>query len=196
MEPSKTHNSNLSLTKKWTNIKTFLFLMCVLFFSAGFIESYTKRAVVDLQRKFAIDDRYSFFLNGLSDVGLACVIVLAGYYGNNLHRPKVIGIGACLAMAGLLCFIPQVQFDDFDPANMTILHKSAAVCTMERKPYSQCGIVRKFEYHNRFVSLLSFGQFLIGCGQTLWTVLGLMFVDDNCANLNISTKYIGNTLLS
>ncbi|CAD5116126.1 DgyrCDS5050 [Dimorphilus gyrociliatus] len=191
MEPSKVQPSKKSSTSKWTNIQSFLILMSLLFFSTGFIESYTKRAVIDLQRRFAFDDRYSFFLNGLSDVGLACCVIFAGYYGNNLHRPKVIGIGVCITIVGLLCFVPQVQYDNFDPSNMTALHGDAAICTGTRKYYSQCDIVKKFERGSRFVSLLSLGQFLIGCGQTLWTILGLMYIDDNCDNLTKSTHFIG-----
>ncbi|XP_056270901.1 solute carrier organic anion transporter family member 2A1 isoform X2 [Pseudoliparis swirei] len=130
----------------------------------------------------------SHFLN----VSNSVLIVFVSYFGNRVHRPRLIGIGGLLmAVSALILTLPHFLSQPYDYDS--VLHNHHDICNVQRNSsgLESCGrdeTRRLADTSNLWVFMAS-AQLLFGVGSVPIQPFGISYIDDFAGPAN-SPLYI------
>ncbi|XP_036038097.1 solute carrier organic anion transporter family member 1B2-like isoform X1 [Onychomys torridus] len=200
---TKTTEAQPSRAEKTRHCDGFKIFLAALSFSyvckalAGII---MKSSITQIERRFDISSSTSGLIDGGFEIGNLLVIVFVSYFGSQLHRPKLIGIG-CFTMGfgSIMTAMPHffMGYYRYSSENdINSLSNSTLIC-LANQTTSLIGAspeivgkgCEKGSKSHMWIYVLM-GNILRGIGETPITPLGISYIDD-FAKEGHSSMYLG-----
>uniref|UniRef100_A0A8D2ZI57 Solute carrier organic anion transporter family member n=1 Tax=Scophthalmus maximus TaxID=52904 RepID=A0A8D2ZI57_SCOMX len=147
-----------------------LFVLChgLLQFSQLLYSAYFKSTITTIERRYGLSSYSSGTISSLHEVGISnsVLIVFVSYFGNRVHRPRVIGVGGLLmAVSAMILTLPHFVSQPYEYDS--VLHKS-------------CGLdeTRRLADTNNLWLLMASAQLLFGVGSVPIQPFGISYIDD------------------
>ncbi|KAL6082610.1 hypothetical protein STEG23_001641, partial [Scotinomys teguina] len=159
-----------------------------------------KSSITQIERRFDISSSTAGFIDGGFEIGNLLVIVFVSYFGNKLHRPKLIGIGCfIMGLGGLMIAMPHFfmgyyRYSSEDDINF--LSNSTLICSAKQttsltrtSPEIAVKGCEKGSKSHMWIYVLM-GNMIRGIGETPIVPLGISYIDD-FAKEGHSSMYLG-----
>ncbi|XP_075935261.1 solute carrier organic anion transporter family member 2A1 [Anarhichas minor] len=160
-----------------------LFVLChgLLQLSQLLYSAYFKSTISTIERRYGLSSYSSGTISSLHEVSNGLLIVFVSYFGNRVHRPRLIGIGGLLmAVSAMMLTLPHFlsQPYEFDSA----LHNRHDICNLQRNSsgLESCGRgeSRRLADTNNLWLLMASAQLLFGVGSVPIQPFGISYIDD------------------
>ena len=182
------------------NIKVFVVIYALLFMIRGSFRQYFSSILEHIQRHFTLSMSELEFLVGVEKIGFVIIIIFSGYYGNKMHKPVSILIGALFCACGvILCSVPYFIEMSTEPRNITeaTLYYKAGLCQIgtneSTTSKTQC---EAFVHHpdaTQAFSIIATGNFLVGIGSAFLIALGFIYIEET-APKDTAPLYYGEVI--
>nr|XP_023672540.1 solute carrier organic anion transporter family member 1C1-like isoform X1 [Paramormyrops kingsleyae] len=184
------------------NLKMFIGVLALGYFSKSLSASYMKSTITQIERRFEIPSSTVGIIDCSFEIGNLLVIVVVSYFGAKFHRPKIIGTGSFLMALGTITMaLPHFLMERYNYESMA---KSSQValpgndsgtspCSASPQNVQQqlpSGCDNASEDGSRMWIIVLLGNMLRGIGEATITPLGASFIDDYARPEN-SAFYIG-----
>ncbi|KAM7410528.1 hypothetical protein PAMA_001795 [Pampus argenteus] len=160
-----------------------LFVLChgLLQFSQLLYSSYFKSTITTIERRYGLSSYSSGTISSLHEVSNSVLIVFVSYFGNRVHRPRVIGIGGLMmSVSAMILTLPHFisQRYDYD----SVLHNRHDICNLQRNSSNSesCGHdeTRRLTDTNNLWVLMASAQLIFGVGSVPIQPFGISYIDD------------------
>ncbi|XP_010001310.1 PREDICTED: solute carrier organic anion transporter family member 1B3-like [Chaetura pelagica] len=197
-------NKNLPVKKGTAccnGLKVFLAALSFSYFSKALSGTIMKSSITQIERRFDLTSSTVGFVDGSFEMGNLLVIAFVSYFGDKLHRPKVIAAGCfTMSLGCLLTAMPHffMGYYKYETASHTVssdnstgstnpcsLHHGVNGSLLE---FSQSGCQKEPSSYTWIYILL--GNMLRGIGETPITPLGISYLADFAKEEDISV-YVG-----
>ncbi|TKS74805.1 Solute carrier organic anion transporter family member 2A1 [Collichthys lucidus] len=161
-----------------------LFVLChgFLQFSQLLYTAYFKSIITTIERRYGLSSYSSGTISSLNEVSNSLLIVFVSYFGNRVHRPRIIGMGGLLmAVSATILTLPhfisqRYEFSDLhnrhDICNLTANHGNASETDCGRDDS------RRLTDTNNLWVLMAIAQLLFGVGSVPIQPFGISYIDD------------------
>ncbi|XP_027451633.1 solute carrier organic anion transporter family member 1A2 isoform X4 [Callorhinus ursinus] len=181
-----------------SKLKMFLLAITCAFVSKTLSGSYMNSMLTQIERQFNIPTFLVGFINGSFEIGNLLLIIFVSYFGTQLHRPILIGVG-CVVM-GVGCFLqslPHFLMDRYEyESTVSVsgnLSSNSFLCmengTQIFRPTEDPSDCVKEVKSLMWVYVLV-GNIIRGIGETPIMPLGISYIEDFAKSEN-SPLYIG-----
>ncbi|XP_026161325.1 solute carrier organic anion transporter family member 2A1 isoform X2 [Mastacembelus armatus] len=160
-----------------------LFVLChgLLQFSQLLYSAYFKSTITTIERRYGLSSYSSGTISSLNEVSNCVLIVFVSYFGNRVHRPRIIGIGGLLmAVSAMMLALPHFISQPYEYDS--VLHNRHDICNMHQNSSSSesCGRddSRRLTDTNNMWLLMASAQLLFGVGSVPIQPFGISYIDD------------------
>ncbi|XP_041862807.1 solute carrier organic anion transporter family member 2A1 [Melanotaenia boesemani] len=174
------------------NIKLFVLCHGLLQFSQLLYSAYFKSTITTIERRYGLSSYSSGTISSLNEVSNGLLIVFVSYFGNRVHRPRVIGIsGLLMAVSAVILTLPHFLSQPYEYDS--VLHNHHDICVQQSNSSSSesCGrdeTLRLADTNNLWL-LMASAQLLFGAASVPIQPFGISYVDDFAGQRN-SPLYI------
>ncbi|XP_067453906.1 solute carrier organic anion transporter family member 2A1 [Thunnus thynnus] len=160
-----------------------LFVLChgMLQFSQLLYSAYFKSTITTIERRYGLSSYSSGTISSLNEISNSVLIVFVSYFGNRVHRPRVIGIGGLMmSVSAMILTIPHFvsQRYSYD----SVLHNRHDICNLQGNSSNSesCGRdeSRRLVDSNNLWLLMASAQLLFGVGSVPIQPFGISYIDD------------------
>uniref|UniRef100_A0A8D0CGZ7 Solute carrier organic anion transporter family member n=1 Tax=Scleropages formosus TaxID=113540 RepID=A0A8D0CGZ7_SCLFO len=183
------------------NIKMFIGVLAMTYFSKSMSGSYMKSTITQIERRFEIPSSTVGIIDCSFEMGNLLVITVVSYFGAKFHRPKIIGAGSFLMALGTMImatphfFMGRYKYESMAQSsqegvlgNMSI--GSPCSPSLENTVKQHIPGEKGGEEGSPMWIIVLLGNMLRGIGEATITPLGVSFIDDNARPEN-AAFYIG-----
>ncbi|KRX89838.1 Solute carrier organic anion transporter family member 5A1, partial [Trichinella pseudospiralis] len=183
---------------KWTNIRLFSFIMCVVIAIQGAYLGYIVGVLTNIEKRFEISSSHAGTLLSMYDIGHTLTVLFVGYFLADCHKPRITGIGVMLSSLAMFLlalpnfiFGPRVHqnFDQLLANNATALlvcHENDMYTNLTNPSTVDC----EETFHYGAYSIIAFAQLLAGISAAPFNTIAYIYIDDNVSNRD-SPFYLG-----
>lgn len=180
------------------NIKFFVLCHSILQLAQLMISGYLKSSISTVEKRFGLSSQTSGLLAAFNEVGSVSLILFVSYFGNRVHRPRMIGCGAILvALAGLLMTLPHFisepyRYDNSEDRSQDVEPSLCLPTTVApaSAPSNDSCSSRTEAKHLTMVGIMFTAQTLLGIGGVPIQPFGISYIDDFAHQSN-SPLYLG-----
>lgn len=160
-----------------------LFVLChgLLQLSQLLYSACFKSTISTIEKRYGLSSYSSGTISSLHEVSNSVLIVFVSYFGNRVHRPRVIGIGGLLmAVSAMMLTLPHFLSQPYNKDS--VLHKHQDICILQRNSsgLESCGRdeTRSLADTNNLWLLMASAQLLFGVGSVPIQPFGISYIDD------------------
>ncbi|XP_053178448.1 solute carrier organic anion transporter family member 2A1 [Scomber japonicus] len=171
-----------------------LFVLChgLLQFSQLLYSSYFKSIITTIERRYGLSSYSSGTISSLHEISNSLLIVFVSYFGNRVHRPRVIGIGGLMmSVSAMLLTLPHFVSQSYNKDY--VMHNRQDICNLQGNSSNldSCGRdeSRFLTDSNNLWLLMASAQLLFGLGSVPIQPFGISYIDDFAGPAN-SPLYI------
>ncbi|KRX79250.1 Solute carrier organic anion transporter family member 5A1 [Trichinella sp. T6] len=185
---------------KWTNIRLFSFIMCVVIAIQGAYLGYIVGVLTNIEKRFEISSSHAGTLLSMYDIGHTLTVLFVGYFLADCHKPRITGIGVMLSSLAMFLlalpnfiFGPTVHHPNFDQllatnaTTLLVCHENE-LDTNLTNPSTTVGCEETFHYGA--YAIIAFAQLLAGISAAPFNTIAYIYIDDNVSNRD-SPFYLG-----
>uniref|UniRef100_A0A3B4GTL4 Solute carrier organic anion transporter family member n=1 Tax=Pundamilia nyererei TaxID=303518 RepID=A0A3B4GTL4_9CICH len=156
--------------------------------------AYFKSTISTIERRYGLSSYSSGTISSLHEVGISnsILIVFVSYFGNRVHRPRIIGVGGLLmAISAMMLTLPHFLSQPYEYGS--VLHNRHEMCNLQSTSNStqSCNRdeTRRLTDTNNLWLLMASAQLLFGVGSVPIQPYGISYIDDFAGPAN-SPLYI------
>uniref|UniRef100_A0A3Q2Z2M3 Solute carrier organic anion transporter family member n=1 Tax=Hippocampus comes TaxID=109280 RepID=A0A3Q2Z2M3_HIPCM len=171
-----------------------VFVLChgLLQFSQLLYSSYFKSSLSTVEKRYGLSSYSTGTLSSLHEVSNCLLIVFLSYFGNRVHRPRLIGIGGLLmSISAVMLALPHFLSQPYE-YDLVLLNRQD-ICDLQRNSSASesCGRdeSRRLADTRNLWMLMAAAQLLFGVGSVPMQPFGISYIDDFAAPGN-SPLYI------
>ncbi|KAL3966644.1 solute carrier organic anion transporter family, member 2A [Sarotherodon galilaeus] len=171
-----------------------LFVLChgLLQLSQLLYSAYFKSTISTIERRYGLSSYSSGTISSLHEVSNCVLIVFVSYFGNRVHRPRIIGVGGLLmAISAMMLTLPHFLSQPYEYGS--VLHNRHDMCNLQSTSNStqSCNRdeTRRLTDTNNLWLLMASAQLLFGVGSVPIQPYGISYIDDFAGPAN-SPLYI------
>ncbi|XP_053287220.1 solute carrier organic anion transporter family member 2A1 [Pleuronectes platessa] len=160
-----------------------LFVLChgLLQFSQLLYSSYFKSTITTIERRYGLSSYSSGTISSLHEISNSVLIVFVSYFGNRVHRPRVIGVGGLLmAVSAMILTLPHFVSQRYEYGS--VLNNRQDICNLQpnSSAVESCGReeTRRLTDTNNLWLLMATAQLLFGVGSVPIQPFGISYIDD------------------
>ncbi|XP_034439226.1 solute carrier organic anion transporter family member 2A1 isoform X2 [Hippoglossus hippoglossus] len=160
-----------------------LFVLChgLLQFSQLLYSSYFKSTITTIERRYGLSSYSSGTISSLHEISNSVLIVFVSYFGNRVHRPRVIGVGGLLmAVSAMILTLPHFVSQPYEYDS--VLNNRHDICKLQQNSSdtNSCGRdeTRRLTDTNNLWLLMATAQLLFGVGSVPIQPFGISYIDD------------------
>ncbi|KAM8744603.1 solute carrier organic anion transporter family member 2A1 [Acanthopagrus schlegelii] len=176
------HSSKTMKTARTLRCSIKLFVLChgLLQFSQLLYSAYFKSIITTIERRYGLSSYSSGTISSLHEISNSVLIVFVSYFGNRVHRPRIIGIGGLLmAVSATILTLPHFisQRYEYD----SVLHNRHDICNLHGNTSDpDCGRdeSRRLADTSNMWLFMGFAQLLFGVGSVPIQPFGISYIDD------------------
>ena len=171
----------------FNNVRVFTVCVSSLLFLHGMLYEYTDGVLYHMGHRYPFSPTEQDFIAGVEKAGFIAFLLIVAFFGNRLHRPIMVGVGGVFTAVGCIFVTtpywilgplkyPETisQFlqnaDCTQNSTLTVDSEGTLHCSTLESQHAQLGMP---------MSLVCFGQFLIGTGGAFYTGLGIVHIEEN-----------------
>uniref|UniRef100_A0A8D3DWN4 Solute carrier organic anion transporter family member n=1 Tax=Scophthalmus maximus TaxID=52904 RepID=A0A8D3DWN4_SCOMX len=159
---------------------TLLFVLChgLLQFSQLLYSAYFKSTITTIERRYGLSSYSSGTISSLHEISNSVLIVFVSYFGNRVHRPRVIGVGGLLmAVSAMILTLPHFVSQPYEYDS--VLHSKTPTPNAKPQCFSvSTGTTRRLADTNNLWLLMASAQLLFGVGSVPIQPFGISYIDD------------------
>ncbi|XP_060592764.1 solute carrier organic anion transporter family member 4A1-like isoform X2 [Ruditapes philippinarum] len=172
--------------QRMNNIRCHVLWQCVFCFFEGFIVNGVINVVlVALEKRYSLPSSKSGLIASANDFGSIICSVLVGYFGEQRHKPKLMGTGVLIMAAGCFVFsLPHLIGENYRyTLSAGADNVTQNMCAVSGNETGNCGSTESDyvpESYTASYALLMLGNVLLGIGASPMFTIGLSYIDENC----------------
>ena len=172
-----------------TTIPWFLVFLCIFAITQGItVNGLVYVITTTLERRFKLPSVQSGFISSSYDFSVMVVIIFVTYFGENRHKPKILGCGAFIFAIGSVIFmLPQ-----FTTPNYEFQSEDYEFCDAGRNGTDPCDSAAETSGLSLYFWVFVGAQFLHGLGAAPLYTLGITYIDEN-VKPKMTSLYIGKS---
>lgn len=182
----------------FNKIQVHVICQCVFNFFEGFVVNGVINVVlVALEKRYSLPSSKSGVIASSNDFGAVVFLPLIGYFGEQRHKPRLMGTGILLMALGCFVFaLPQFISDKYEYTISGGQNQTENMCSVGDNSSSvTCQMTSEVDMsskYNGYYALLMIGNILLGIGAAPMFTIGLSYIDENCKP-KLSSFYISWT---
>ncbi|KAJ8389619.1 hypothetical protein AAFF_G00118560 [Aldrovandia affinis] len=163
------------------NVKLFVLCHGLLQLTQLLYSAYLKSSITTIERRFGLNSFSSGIISSLHEVGNTVLIVFVSYFGNRVHRPRLIGLGGLLmSISAVILALPHFLSKPYE--YYSVILDKRDMCDLQGNSSAPKSCGEEGSHHSTDTSnlwlLMAIAQLLFGVGSVPIQPFGISYVDD------------------